>query len=187
MKVLKNKKGIEIAINFIVMLVLAIAVFIGGLIFAAKFFGHAEKVKASLDSQTEKQIEKLLDSGSLVVLPISTKEIFRNNFDTFGVGVLAKYRGTYRLRVVAYKEAWSGKTPIVANAGSWVTNPEQDKTTEKKNEKLKFLIGVNVPRDAEKGTYIFEVRVSFEDTFDFSDADNIQNYDAPLQMIVKVP
>ena len=60
MKILNNRKGIELSINFIVMLILGIAVFAGGLVFASKFFGHAENVRQSLDSQTEKQIEKLL-------------------------------------------------------------------------------------------------------------------------------
>ncbi len=87
----KNKRGIELSINFIVMLMLALATFSGGLVFASKFFGHAEKVRGTLDAQTEKQIEKLLDSGSPVVIPINTKEIFRKKFGTFAIGVLAQF------------------------------------------------------------------------------------------------
>ena len=80
MKLWQNRKGIELSINFIVMLILALAVFSGGIMFATKFFGHAEKVRASMDAQTEKQIEKLLDSGSPVVIPINTKEQYWPNW-----------------------------------------------------------------------------------------------------------
>jgi hypothetical protein len=150
MRMLSNKRGIELSINFIVMLILAIAVFAGGLVFASKFFGHAEKMRDNLDAQTEKQIEKLLDSGSPVVIPISNKEIFRNKFDTFGIGVLAKFNGNYELTV------------------------------------CKFLVGVSIPKDAERGTYIFQATVGFKSD-DPDTTPDIAEYDNPLQFIVKVP
>ena len=55
----------------------------------------------------------------------------------------------------------------------------------KKNEKAKFLIGVSVPKEAEKGTYIYQVTVSFDSKDD--DTLDTNEYDNPLQMIVKVP
>ncbi|MBW2972041.1 hypothetical protein KY359_03315 [Candidatus Woesearchaeota archaeon] len=186
MKVFQSRKGIELSINFIVMLVLAIAVFAGGLMFAAKFFGHAETIRTNLDAQTEKQIEKLLDSGSPVVIPISTKEINRNKFGTIGVGVLAKYNGKYVLSV-SYKEAFrKDKSTITASAGEWLQVPLAEQTL-KKNEKGKYMIGVGVPKSAERGTYIFEVSVAFRDSTDDPPVPNMDQYDNPLQFIIKVP
>ncbi|MBN1544399.1 hypothetical protein JW898_02965 [Candidatus Woesearchaeota archaeon] len=187
MGILHNKKGIELSINFIVMLILAVAVFAGGLMFAAKFFGQAEQIRGSLDAQTEKQIEKLLDSGSPVVIPLSTKEIFRNKFDTFGVGVLAKNNGVYEM-IVQYSEAYKAdKSPISANANDWLQVP-LTKQTLKKNEKGKFLIGVSVPKTAEKGTYLFNVRVDYKgDLSAEPPIPALEPYDNPLQFIVKVP
>jgi|GEM_PF-4066812 len=119
----KNKRAIELSINFIVMLVLGIAMFAGGLAFASKFFMKAEQVRTNLDSQTQKQIEKLLDSGTPVVIPISTKEINKNKFDTYGIGVLAKYYGNYIIDV-HYKSAFrKDKTAIVADAEAWLHHP----------------------------------------------------------------
>ncbi|MBW2997055.1 hypothetical protein KY349_01800 [Candidatus Woesearchaeota archaeon] len=180
-----NKRGIELSINFIVMLVLAIAVFAGGLVFASKFFGHAEKVRGNLESQTERQIEKLLDSGSPVVMPISTKEVFRNKFETFGLGVLARFSGKYTVSIdfdQAFKKDKSQITNIYAQ--DWIQLPTSEMVLQK-NEKGKFLIGIQVPDDAEKGTYIFKVKVSYEDLE--NPTNNIDEYDNPLQMIVKVP
>lgn len=186
MRMFHNKRGIELSINFIVALILAIAVFIGGMLFVTKFFTHAEKIRGDLDAQTEKQIEKLLDSGSPVVVPISTKEIFRNKFGTFGVGVLAKYNGKYVLDI-QFKEAFkSDKSQIIVNANDWLQVPIKEQTL-KKNEKGKFLIGIQVPKSAEKGTYLFTLNVAFKESSDTPPVPNMDNYDNPLQIIVKVP
>jgi len=183
----KNKRAIELSINFIVMLVLALAMFSGGLIFAKKFFGHAEKVRSSLDAQTEKQIEKLLDSGSFVVIPISTKEIFRNEYATFGVGVLAQFNAKYTLDV-EFKEAYAkkSKNPITTeDPQSWLSGVPSTKDL-KKNEKGKFLILVNVPKGVKSGTYIYKVKISMHGSTDEGVTD-LDPYDNPLTMIVKVP
>ncbi|NQU79140.1 hypothetical protein HQ545_05210 [Candidatus Woesearchaeota archaeon] len=170
------------------MLILAISVFAGGLMFATKFFGHAQEVRGNLDSQTEKQIEKLLDSGSPVVIPVSSKEIFKNKFDTFGVGVLAKHSGKYVLEAEYTNQAFrKDKSPITMAAGNWLKIPQPAEIVLNKNEKGKFLIGVSVPRDAERGTYIFKVNVAFKESTDTPAIPDDPNYDNPLQFIVKVP
>ena len=182
----KNKRAIELSINFIVMLILAIAVFAGGLVFASKFFGHAQQVRGNLDSQTEKQIEKLLDSGSPVVMPISTKDINKAKFATFGVGVLADYNGEYVLDVTYSGDAFKkDKSRITADAGSWLQVPMTHMDLEK-NDKGKFMIGVTVPRDAERGTYLFTVTVDYNGDPE-TGTQAIKPYDNPLQMIVRVP
>ncbi|MBU2561342.1 MAG: hypothetical protein KKD17_03515, partial [Nanoarchaeota archaeon] len=57
-----------------------------------------------------------------------------------------------------------------------------------KNEKGKFLIGVEVPKDAEKGTYIFNVVVDYEGNPSAEPPiPDKRPYDNPLQFIVKVP
>jgi hypothetical protein len=183
MRMFHNKKGIELSINFIVMLILAIAVFAGGLVFTSKFFSHAEKVRGSLDSQTERQIEKLLDSGSPVVIPINTKEIHKKNHDTFGVGVLADTNGKYSLHTEFADAFRKDKSDIDTDANSWIIQPDQDQDLEK-NEKGKFLVGIEVPKDAEKGTYIF--RVTVELIADIPEESDPQ-YDNPSQFIVRVP
>ncbi|MFC1742187.1 hypothetical protein ACFL3V_06645 [Nanoarchaeota archaeon] len=191
MRILHNKKGIELSINFIVMLILGTAVFIGGLVFASKFFSHAENVRGNLDSQTEKQIEKLLDSGSPVVIPISQKEIFRNKFGTFGVGVLARETGDYTIRVT-FKKAFNPETKqdiivdgVRVNAQSWLDDSTSTQTRNlKKNEKSKFLVGVAVPKGAKKGTYLFDVSSEYR-SLDGTEID--PEYDDPIQFIVRVP
>jgi hypothetical protein len=186
MRLSHSRRGIELSINFIVALILAIAVFIGGMLFMTKFFTHAEKIRGDLDAQTEKQIEKLLDSGSPVVVPISTKELFRNDFGTFGAGVLARSDGTYTLTLEQGQAFRKDKTAIPWNMAEWNIQPGTAQTkTLKKNEKGKFLIGMLVPKSADSGTYLFTVKVAYADPA--NSANNLAEYDNPLQIIVKVP
>ncbi|MFH1064729.1 MAG: hypothetical protein V1729_06605 [Candidatus Woesearchaeota archaeon] len=180
----KNKRGMELSINFIVMLVMGMAVFGGGLAFSTKFFTHAESVRGSLDSQTEKQIEKLLDSGSPVAIPISQKEIKRNKFDTFGIGVMAQFNGEYIMNVQPNGAFRRDKTAITVNTADWLNIP-MTKLELEKNDKGKYLVGVTVPKAAERGTYMFKVVVSYRDPNDASN--NLAEYDNPIQFFVTVP
>jgi len=81
------KKGIELQVSFLVVLILAIAALALGLAFAANLFNKATELQKNLDTQTELEIRKALDSGQALAIPINRKEIPRNKFDKFGVGI----------------------------------------------------------------------------------------------------
>jgi len=86
---MKSKKAMELSINFIVMLIIAMALFSFGIWFAYKFFGGAEQMRTDLDSQTQTQIENLLMSGNdRVVIPFSSKTLDKSDSSVFGVGIL---------------------------------------------------------------------------------------------------
>lgn len=87
-KILRNKRAIELSINFIVMLIIGIALFGFGIQFLAKFFSGTQKMKAQLDTQTQARIESLLDQGSRVAIPLNSKTIEIGKSDIFGLGIL---------------------------------------------------------------------------------------------------
>ena len=83
-----NKKGIEIGINFIVMLIIGILLFGLSLSFLFKWFGSAEELKGEIDRQTEEQINTALKTGhQRVVIPIALQSLKRGKATTFGVGI----------------------------------------------------------------------------------------------------
>ena len=187
-----NKKAIQLSVNFIVMLILAVSVFVGGLMFAGKFFGKAEVVRGALNSQTEQQLEKLLDSGSPVVMPIKKKEIFRNKFEPFGIGVVAQFKGTYSINVIEPTEAYAKDKSRITTTTNFPTIVMQVK--EKKldiNEKWKTIIAVDVPKNAPRGTYVYTVWVGYTpdagDSSPTAKSSKDNAYDHPLQFIVSVP
>ena len=185
-----SKKGIELSINFIVMLVLGMAMFFGGLMFVMKFFGEAETIKGTMDAQTQRQIEAMLDSGSPFVIPIHSKEIGRKKHDTFGVGVFNDGTGDASMTKftlqVQFNSAFNPRTnaqicyggicaddqkPVIKGAG------EADIPVGAKHN---FLLLAEVPPKTESGTYIYTVRI-------FKGIDLTQEYQPSLQLIVKVP
>ena len=184
MKIHSSRKGMELSINFIVMLILALAVFMGGLVFAMKFFGQAETVRASLDTETERQLERLLDSGSPVVLPISNKEIFRKKHDTFGLGIFARYNGDYTISYIA-KDGYDKQKKSIPNNLDIQVSPTTIPLT--KNQKGKILILVQVPTDAQSVTYIFELQVKFQGDTTADTPVPPHDYDNPVQLIIRVP
>jgi hypothetical protein len=82
-----NKKGFELSINFIVILVIAIVIFAGGIFLTNKFFKLAGSHKKQIDHDTQTAIENLLNSGSKVAVPVYRKEITRGGGDVFGIGI----------------------------------------------------------------------------------------------------
>jgi len=184
-----NKKGIELSINFIVMMILGMAMFFGGMVFVTKFFSQAADIKGSMDSQTERQIEAMLDSGSAFVIPIHTKEINRKNFDTFGIGVYNDGSGdpllnTFKLKVV-FSSAFATRTklPLCSSSSCDADEvPEIKPGVEQSADipvgtKHKFLVLAEIPSKTQSGTYIYTVSID----------KGVAEYQPSLQLIVKVP
>jgi archaellum component FlaG (FlaF/FlaG flagellin family) len=82
-----NKKGMELSVGFIVMLIIVIIVFAGSIYFIKEFFYKAEELKYEIERSTQEQIESLLQQGSLVSLPVNIKESPIGNSETFGLGI----------------------------------------------------------------------------------------------------
>lgn len=149
-----NKKGIEITISFIVMLILAITVLAGSMVLITKFFGAAEEQKASIDSQTQSQIRSMLMGGAKVAIPINRIKAHRGDFVTFGVGILNV------LRAGAGQDEFN----IVAGSCKGATyeieplNIEQSAIVKKNDQKI-FLVGYGIKRETPKETYICNIFV----------------------------
>ncbi|MBW3018650.1 hypothetical protein KY329_00495 [Candidatus Woesearchaeota archaeon] len=83
-----NKKGMELSMTVIVLLIISVIIFILAIGMITNWFGKAEELKGELDRQTEEQINSALSQGnSLVVIPISIKEVKRGDSAAFGIGV----------------------------------------------------------------------------------------------------
>lgn len=83
-----GKKGFQLTATFLVILIITLTIFIGSISFTKRFFTSAEQMRATIDRQTEAEIEALLyQEGSLIALPIFKKRVPRGQQTTFGVGV----------------------------------------------------------------------------------------------------
>ena len=57
---MKGKKGIELSLNFLVVLILSIVVLVGGITLTRSFLSTVEDQEEMVDAQTKRQIESLL-------------------------------------------------------------------------------------------------------------------------------
>ncbi|MBI4449362.1 hypothetical protein HY641_05040 [Candidatus Woesearchaeota archaeon] len=84
-----DRKGFEISVSMLVVLILSTVVFAGGLYMVKQYFTLATQVQAQIDADTTRQINaKLLEGTEKVVIPIHKKTARGGQVVTFGMGVL---------------------------------------------------------------------------------------------------
>ncbi|MBS3137341.1 hypothetical protein J4232_02820 [Candidatus Woesearchaeota archaeon] len=83
-----KKKAMELAINFIVMLILAMAIFGVGIYFASNIFSKTSTIGSSLDQQTTTMLENKLRDSSLPVAFGKFKETVKKGGNVkFALGI----------------------------------------------------------------------------------------------------
>ncbi len=179
---MNKKAAIQLSANFLVMMIIAIVVFSFSIYFIKKVFTGAETTRNLYDQRIEKEIEKLLDDGSMIAIPFDKKTIYSGEFNTFGLGVLNVMntanpdKDTFKISITFNKAFDKSNTEIGSppDADSWLQTTQQTggpitHTLQiKNNEQEKFLLGV-APTGAEPGTYIFDMVVCTDDENDDND------------------
>jgi len=186
---MRNKKGVELSINFTVMLVLAIAVFILGLVFVTKLFSKAEDIKLGLDVASENEMKAILSGGKDVAVYPSRVNIKNNHYDTIGIAVVNKLSTNEQFHVgltfvqmvndnvvicdtTNQDDCHTARTGWCVNEQYLITdgilNPCGAATvgalstaTINANEQKDFLFGINIPSESKKGLYVFDVTTTY--------------------------
>ena len=171
-----NKKGIELSINFLVTLILAITIFSFGIIFARNLLGGASELTEMTDSDLDKRIGDLLCSGNeRVCYGIRDKTIKRGEFDIFGVRILnILNQGDVEFTITV------SDTGLVAKGQKQIQDvstldhrlnilPKVRSEIVANNEDESFGVGIEVPKNAMPGRYILDVSVTYgAEQYDFS-------------------
>ena len=83
-----NKRGMEMSVGLIVVIILSVLIFSLSLYYVFKWFGEAEALKAEIDKQTQEQIMDALKTGNrLVAIPLAIQDVGRGKSANFGVGI----------------------------------------------------------------------------------------------------
>jgi hypothetical protein len=186
-----NKKGFELSINFIVILIISLVIFVGGLSFTYKFFRLAEKTKTDIDQEQQEKIENLLSDGQKVAMPTAYRTVKINNDDVIGLGIVNSYRRTWTFYVdvffdTSFDKAGAiipGVDPDYINL-NWIFNdtfaynlaPSQSK---KVPLYMKVASKVAVDKGTVSGTYIFNVCVYEADPVTESYGNDMPKYCPP--------
>lgn len=82
-----NKKAMELSINMIVVIILGLAMLGVGFSIFYKTYNKTIDVKERVDTQTQEQLNRLLDTGEAVVIPFNSKEASRGDYVDFDIGL----------------------------------------------------------------------------------------------------
>jgi len=170
---MKNKKGFEVSITVIVLLIISILIFILAISLITKWFSKAETLKAELDKQTEQQIlNALKQSNALVAIPLNINEVERSKTVTFGIGIRNLGSPKPFSGVIKFSGAYNPEGQIISTADpdyiefNWLGN-FQNITTFHLSKNQQRVVPVAVRADTYmadnqmtlKGDYVFNVCV----------------------------
>ncbi len=156
-----NKRGFELSLNFLVTLLIAIVIFGFGVKFVYQLSSQAIELKDITSKELDARVADLLcTSSQKICIGTDKKSIQKGKVDVFGIKILnVGDKQNFVIRVT--RPAPSGYTlqnqPIAVDELKWKHNDEIQ--TFERNEERKFGIGIEVPKTAGSGTYIFNVRV----------------------------
>ena len=160
---MNKKAAIELSVNFLVIIIISLVVLSSAILITRQIFKGATELKATLDTQTESQIEALLNEGRPVAVAFNRKEIARGEHSVFGVGVLNLLEpGTFNLFVV-FKNAFDSAEEEIScsDCSGWLLYDE-DAFELGTNGENKIAVLIGVPKDAAIGTYIFDVKAEMD-------------------------
>jgi len=167
---MKKRAAIEISISFMIVLIISAIVLGMGIFITHRFFSQGSGMVLTFDERTQQELERALDDGSKVAIPLNSKTIYNGESDTFGVGILHVGGPSNSFTTtISFVKAVDKDGYILCVAGSCSSNPQNwiqtadgsnsIDATILNNEKEKFLVGFEVT-GAEPATYIFNVAVT---------------------------
>ena len=162
-----DKKGIELSVNFLVVIILWIVILTFSLILVRQIFTGAEDIRTQLDSQTDAQIDSLLTGNRRIAIPSNRKTIEQQDSTVYGLGVrnILKDNLYFRIEVTPTKIVEKGEETIIDLAGleakDWQLLYEKTANLVKNNELKKFPISIKVGKTAQGATVIFDVKVFY--------------------------
>jgi hypothetical protein len=161
-----KKKGMEISINFLVMIVISLVIFIFAITFAFRFFGSAEKYRQQVDENTRKEIENIMINQGYKVAAYPTQiELYPGKDDIIGLGVFSvnfDSNETFELNVSCTKYIKTDGTAGGDGNCSKITILYTPKTVDiKPNSDYVYAVYIK-NNAAQRGTYILNARVVAE-------------------------
>lgn len=181
----KNKKGIELSINFLVVIILSIVMLGMGVMLIRNFYDSSMQTVKTISEKEEIQINSMLNRGEKVAMPINIKTIPRGELNVFGLGIFnVLERGEdFELEIVNQVGVDSNNEEIEEFEDTGKDKHvkvimETEEFYLEPNEHRIVNMFIQVGKRAEKGTYTFTARVRYRGN---------QQYGLPVKFTVIVP
>ena len=184
-----NKKGIELSVNFLVTIIIALVIFGFGVKFVYNLVSEVSELETLTTDNLDKRIEDILcESADKVCIGVNKKVIPIGEFGVFGIKVINVVDQTeFQIEINPGDGINKQGASVPNNKIKFKYNTEAFDL--KRNEERSLGIGFGVPKDRnieiESGTYIFNVEVKYA-----SGGRSVYHYDTnnPIYKIyVEVP
>jgi hypothetical protein len=163
-----RKKGIELSVNFFVIIILGLIVFGIGFAIFKDVFQKGWDIYEDVDRQTEQRIISMLnDDGALVAVPYLTKTVERGDLGKYALGIRNEFEESKDFRFEVTKMGEVAIEPLYIS----------DAVSIGPNSYKSFQIGLEVDKGVPKGQYGFTIKV-------FA---NNENYGPEQRIYVVVP
>lgn len=185
---MKGKKGIELSVNFLVTLILAIAVFGMAIYLASVIFGGGAGMTEKQFDDFDKQAGELACyAADNVCVHIKSETINRGKFKTLAVTIKNAFQEEKQFRTTIINTKYTDNAGQAKTSGfdKLLLYGMEDGRVEvlKRGEKKTMGIGVEVPKDAASGTYTLTVNVNYADP----EATTWDTYGGKYSIFITVP
>ena len=161
---MRNKNAaVELSVNFLVVIIITIVIFGFGIKFVYDLYSKADSLQGMTESEVDEKIGNLAcDTSDIVCISADKKIIKKGSHDFFGVKIV-NILDTPEFVVTVTKADPPGfkkdKSPILLADDHLILNWKTRALSIPKNEERTIGVGVQVPKDAVTGTYIFNIRI----------------------------
>jgi hypothetical protein len=152
-------RAIELSVNFLVIIILGIAVFAGGIVLMRQIFTKSAEISTKLTQQNAQQLDDLMTSGQLVAVPTTQKTIARGGTDIFAIGINNELGVTADFFVTVHANI-PNDNGVDFQSSTCEFNYDHSSININNNDNAKLGIGICVPRTCQPGTYILGIDVS---------------------------
>ncbi len=183
---MNKKASIELSMNTLVIVIISLVILGSGVALLYQFIGSATDTKNLLDERTNTELEHLLvDQGKQVALPLHVATIQAGESHLFGIGILnsdaAKFGTEFTIHIELNKAVDKTNQEMTTkdlktSSKNWLLYTTDPLTLEE-NEHKKESILVDIPTNAPKGQYIYDVIIK---------TDQNKQYGTKQKMIVNV-
>lgn len=207
MSILKSKKGFQLSIRMIVVIILGIVILGVGVSLFYQGYGRISELRENVDSQTQAQLNALMDDGSLVVIPFSTKNAKRGRDVDFDIGINNGLGKKLKFKILISYAGSSAYKSLNPDAGTtdpflaqkfcgYITNTQKKKSVSPNscgdawvligndapivanNERAYVPIKIVLPKkNILPGEYVFNVDVCRVNITDSARCNNLQTFE----------
>lgn len=181
-----SKKGFELSVGFIVILIITIIIFTSSLVVIKRFWSTTQTIQSSLSTDVQNQIDAVLGQGQAVAVVPAQVDATPGKQQSVGIGLMnvLKQKTTFYI-VIGYSGAFDKNNELIQvdpelMQGWLLYNKGPYDLSQGKTDKASVLIEPKFQIDddvrTKPGTYIYNVCVIPKDTAHGGNTINVDSY-----------